>query len=196
MGIEETDDMLVRKCQRDSLGGAASFAELVRRYVRLVYAKACLGGVECSMAEDLAQEVFWEAYRSIGKLSRPEGFKGWLLTLTGHAVADWHRMRNRKKRDVKRERNPDVIFRIEAPAETPLEKMVDRERVAEAIAALRSLPEQYATPLAMRYLGGMGYEQIKEQLEMTDGALRGALGRGLAMMREKLKGEERVGRRN
>lgn len=40
--------------------------------------------------------------------------------------------------------------------------------------------------LMMRYLGGAGYEEIRRGLGLSDGALRGLLARGMAMMRERM----------
>jgi DNA-directed RNA polymerase specialized sigma24 family protein len=41
----------------------------------------------------------------------------------------------------------------------------------------------------LRYIGGADYDAIATQLGMTNGALRGALHRGLRMMRERLGGQ-------
>ena len=49
-----------------------------------------------------------------------------------------------------------------------------RERV---LVALRSLPDEYRLPLALRYLAGADYDTIGEQLGLTNGSLRGLEGR-------------------
>jgi RNA polymerase sigma-70 factor (ECF subfamily) len=59
----------------------------------------------------------------------------------------------------------------------------ERGRVVEV---LGGLPEEYRRVLMMRYLGGAGYEEIRRGLGLSDGALRGLLARGMAMMRERM----------
>jgi DNA-directed RNA polymerase specialized sigma24 family protein len=57
----------------------------------------------------------------------------------------------------------------------------------KVIHALRSLPEDYQRPLSLRYLAGLDYETVSQQLGLTNGSLRGLLHRGLEMLREKMK---------
>jgi DNA-directed RNA polymerase specialized sigma24 family protein len=40
----------------------------------------------------------------------------------------------------------------------------------------------------LRYLGGADYESIARQLALSNGSLRGLLHRGMAMLREQMKG--------
>jgi DNA-directed RNA polymerase specialized sigma24 family protein len=51
---------------------------------------------------------------------------------------------------------------------------------------LAELPEEYRQVLALRYLGGADYQAIRERLGLTDGALRGLLTRGMALLRERM----------
>ena len=51
---------------------------------------------------------------------------------------------------------------------------------------LEELPEEYRRVLSMRYLAGADYAVIREQLGLSDGALRGLLNRGMALLRERM----------
>ncbi len=53
--------------------------------------------------------------------------------------------------------------------------------------ALAGLPEQHRTALTLRYLEGMDYLSIERAMGLSNGALRGILGRALATMRKTLK---------
>jgi RNA polymerase sigma factor (sigma-70 family) len=53
--------------------------------------------------------------------------------------------------------------------------------------ALTSLPELHRAALSLRYFEEMDYATIENRLGLTNGSLRGILGRALASMRKQLK---------
>jgi DNA-directed RNA polymerase specialized sigma24 family protein len=54
-------------------------------------------------------------------------------------------------------------------------------------AALAALPELHRAALTLRYFEAMDYAAIERTLGLTNGALRGILGRALATMRKRLR---------
>lgn len=52
---------------------------------------------------------------------------------------------------------------------------------------LENLPELHRSALMLRYFEEMDYASIEKLLGLTNGALRGILGRALAAMRKQLK---------
>ena len=182
--MSESDEALVRKSMT---GNRASFEELVRRTARLVFSRVFLEVGDVHRAEDLVQETFLVAWRSIRQVSEPSGFRSWLFTIAHSVVVDAARRESRKKRSAPRARdNADVIGSIAAADATPAvaaEKNEERENV---LSVLRSLPEEYRMPLMLRYIGGADYHSIGQQLGLTNGSLRGMLSRGLSMLRSRL----------
>jgi len=53
--------------------------------------------------------------------------------------------------------------------------------------ALAALPELHRAALTLRYFEEMDYRTIENTLGLTNGALRGILGRALASMRKQLR---------
>jgi len=53
--------------------------------------------------------------------------------------------------------------------------------------ALAALPEIYRSALMLRYFEEMDYRTIENTLGLSNGALRGILGRALASMRKQLR---------
>jgi RNA polymerase sigma-70 factor (ECF subfamily) len=182
--LSETDEALVRK---SVVGDRASFEELVRRTARLVFSRVFLEVGDVHRAEDLVQETFLVAWRSIKQVTDPTGFRSWLFTIAHSVVVDAARRDSRKKRFSPRPReNADVIGTIAAAEPGPssaAEKSEEREKV---LSVLRSLPEEYREPLMLRYIGGADYQTIGQQLGLTNGSLRGMLNRGLSMLRSRL----------
>ena len=176
------DDTTLAARSRD--GDRRAFEALVRRTSRLVYATLVLETGWADRAEELTQETFLVAARHVGRLADPAAFRPWLLSVAHTVLIDDVRRRARKKR------GPPPTGDVAAaagPGPTPLESAEGREQRARAMAVLRSLPEAYRGPLTLRYLAGADHNEIGRQLGLTNGALRGLLHRGMAMLRERLK---------
>lgn len=183
--ISESDAELVRRAGDGDRGG---FEELVRRTSRLVYSRIYLDVGDTHRTEDLLQETFLLAYRSLHRLRNPDGFRPWLLTIAHNVVTDAARHDLRQKRAAPP--RTDVELRMLAAVERG--DAVERdERREQVLAVLRSLPDEYRLPLTMRYITGADYETIGTQLGLTNGSLRGLLHRGLKMLRDRMPDELR-----
>lgn len=181
----ESDIALVLRARN---GDRAAFEELVRRTSRLVFARLCLDTGNASRAEDLLQETFLLAFRSLRRLTDPSGFRPWLLTIAHNVLIDAVRRDSRRKR-ASPPQSDTPLTAIAASDPSPDEIALREERRQQVLSALRSLPEEYRLPLSLRYLTGADYDTIGEQLGLSNGSLRGLLHRGLKMLRDRLPAE-------
>jgi RNA polymerase sigma-70 factor (ECF subfamily) len=100
----------------------------------------------------------------------------WLTTVTRNAARD--RLRRRKPQA------PEEIFHTLADGGAkPGAELERREAQQRLSRALRTLPEEHRTALTLRYLEGLDYRTIAATMGVTDGALRGMLGRALGTLR-------------
>jgi RNA polymerase sigma-70 factor (ECF subfamily) len=180
--MTDADTILV---DRAKAGDRAAFEELVRRTGRLVFAKLYLDTGDPHRSEDLLQDTYLLAFRSLKQLADPRGFRSWLLTVAHRAMLD------AVKRDARRKRSgptADAVYLTLIPAEgLPPDEAAGREEARAAVLdALRGLPDEYRLPLSLRYLAGADYDTISTQLGLTNGSLRGLLHRGLKLLRERL----------
>ena len=179
--MTESDEALVLKSQA---GDRSAFDQLVRRTARLVFARLYLDIGRPRDAEDLVQETFLIAWRSIKQMTDPTGFRPWLLSIAHTAAIDATRHESRKKRSGQR-LSGDVLGQIPARFPGPPESAVAEESRQKALALLRDLPEEYRLPLMLRYLHDFDYETIGRELGLTNGSLRGLLNRGMTMLRDR-----------
>ena len=187
------DEMLV---QRSQAGDRAAFEQLVRRTARLVYSRLYLEATSPAARDphridDLVQETFLTAWRSIRQVSDPHGFRSWLLSVARTAAADAHRHASRKKRGGG---GPGADLEVVAPhladdGPTPAEAVEIEEGRRRVLERLNALPEEYRLPLTLRYIAGADYDTIGRQLGLSNGSLRGLLSRGMAKLREAMKEE-------
>jgi len=164
-------------------GDEDAFAFLVRQFSRLVYAQthALLG--DSQEAEDVTQECFLRAFRFRVRLQDPAKFPSWLLTIARNLARDHYR----KRRPTQSLDDPAQRPLADECSPVPSHVLERRERCAEVNAALGELPGRYRDALTLRYLRGLDYRSICHQLGLTDGALRGILGRALTRLRAVLR---------
>ncbi len=171
----DTDARLV-EAARD--GDATAFDELYRRYRRLVHG-ILLSRVPSADAEDLVQDVFLHAWRQLHALRTSAAFGGWLTTMARHRAIDHLRARQ--------EAEPLVDVGRPGSADEDM-------RAAQALAAIRSLPDAYREPLMLRLVEGLTGPEIAEQTGLTPGSVRVNLCRGMKLLRARLDhGDGHVG---
>ncbi|MGH9659856.1 MAG: RNA polymerase sigma factor [Bryobacteraceae bacterium] len=151
-------------------GDPGAFAALYSRYARMVHGML-LARVPRDEVDDLVQDVFVSVLRRLRSLRDPGAFGGWLAMIARNRAADYHR-RNRETVEL-----PDL-------AAVPTG---DRE-AAEALEAVRSLPEAYRETLILRLVEGMSGAEIADRTGLTPASVRVNLHRGMKMLRERLKG--------
>jgi RNA polymerase sigma-70 factor (ECF subfamily) len=177
----DNDDGLVR---RASGGDRGAFEELVRRTTRMVYSRLYLEAGSREGAEDLVQETYLRAFRTIKNLTDPKGFRSWLFSIAQSVAIDSFRHQGARKRLPPARSSQDALDHQAAPQESDQAERRDKVR-----AVLQGLPEEYRLPLTLRYIEGADYESITMQLGLSPGALRGLLYRGLQLLRRAVKME-------
>ena len=145
-------NQLVVRAQR---GEADAFEELVRNTTRLVFARCVLETGDPQRAEDLVQETFLTAFRSIRQLKTPDTFRAWLLRIAQNACIDAHRHDARLRRSPPPRIGADALDGDAAPAKD--DAVVHGESRERVLAILRSLPDDYRMPLTLRFLGGADF---------------------------------------
>ena len=163
-------------------GEPADFEPLVRRYGLRVYAVTFSILGRRAEAEDAAQDTFLKAYRQRGRLREPERFAPWLLAIARRQALDHLRRRRFVPLAT------DAAERLaDESAVRPDEGCDDAESHARLRAVLATLPERHRLALTLRYLEGHDCRTVENAMALSNGALRGILGRALATMREGLR---------
>lgn len=129
-------------------------------------------------AEDVVQDTLVKAWKSRWRVRDPQKFPAWLSTIARH-----------RARDQARRRRPEPLPHDFESAE-PIETTADAGNAhldSEVQAALSQLPELHRMAVTLRYFEELDYATIEQTLGLTNGALRGILGRALGVMRRKLK---------
>ena len=178
------DAQLVSRCLE---GETDAFGQLVKRYQGAVYATAFYYVGRYGAAEDVAQESFFAAYRSLPRLKEPKIFGTWLREITCRTSANWLRRHGKKLRH----ETPLPFKRtlsIEDAREGPDRSAERRETFEQIQDAIDALPERYRLPVVLRYMQELDYAEIAEFTGEGVGEIRGILQRAGRQLRELLAG--------
>lgn len=180
-----------RTVERAKKGDVDAFEKLYRATSAALYTFMLkMTGVR-ETAEDLTQEVYLKAWRSLGSLKSPGSFLTWLHRIAINVYRDWaksaaHRM---ELATMEPEDDPDGAVDVEnLPSTRPsphgeAEAEEMRSAIEEAIA---SLPESYRAVVVMHHVEGMGVREIAESLGIPQGTVMSRLARARRILREKL----------
>jgi RNA polymerase sigma-70 factor (ECF subfamily) len=109
------------------------------------------------LAQDLVQDTFERAWKSLDNLEDVNAAKGWLFTIL--------RRENARRFDKKQFEYDDTeLDELVADGIADPEQQLSDEKIRVAIAAL---PQEYKEPLMMQVVGGFVSEEIAEQLSLN-----------------------------
>src|SRR4051812_25180383 len=150
----------------------ATFAELVRRHVDLVYAAALrhVSG-DRHRAEDVAQEVFIDLARKAPGLVDHPCLAGWLYASTRFTAINTVR---REQRRTHREKEADVMPESSNVPEHSWEQI--RPLIDDA---LQELDEEDRQSVLLRFFGQQSFVAIGEQLGLSENAVQKRVSRAL-----------------
>ena len=156
--------------ERASAGDQAAFDELVRRHFARVYGLLFRLVGNHEDAEDLAQESFVRAHRSLALFRGQSSFATWVWRIALHLAQDHHRRRG--VGPVVGPLEGDEFVRAGARTHGPSEEVAGRELKAGLERALERLPERLRSALVLRVFEGLEYEQVARITGVTQQTAR------------------------
>lgn len=133
-------------------------------------------------AEDLTQDVFIKAFRSIHQF-QPGTLEGWLHRITTNLFLDGARKRARVRVDNLGE---GATGDVADPVATPAEIVLDADMDFDVAAALRRLKPQIRACVVLCDIEGLTYEEVATVLNVKVGTVRSRLHRGRTQLRTDL----------
>jgi RNA polymerase sigma-70 factor (ECF subfamily) len=175
----DLDYALIRRVaggQQDAL------AELIRRHQQRLYHLAYRLLKDPMEAEDALQEVFVKVYEHAHRFESQASVAAWLNRITANHCL------NRL-----RQRHPaDSLDQDEAPVvanggPTPLQSLEEQDLTRRLEALLSALPENQRRALILKRFGGLSYQEIGEEMDLSPQAVDGLLKRARKTLKEALK---------
>jgi len=151
-------------------GSASDLEALFRAYWPRAFRAAYLVVHDVAAAEDIVQEAFLAAIRSLDRFDRKRPFGPWLHRIVVNRSIDWSRARA-----LRAETGLDDVH----PAPEPTASL-DRQ----VMAALAALPPDQRAVVVLRYLLEYTPGEIADLLDLPRGTVNSRLRRGLDALSE------------
>ena len=156
-------DELVERCKQ---GDSRGFAELYRKYSKAMYNTSLRIVNNTGDAEDVVQEAFTDAFRSLEDFHYKSTFGAWLKRIVINKSINYLRKRKMDMIDIDKTNIGHL----------PEEDMTDEQEIQMKVEDIRKavglLPNGYRTVLTLYLFEGYDQEEIAEILQVSHATVR------------------------
>lgn len=179
-------------------GDTAAFAELVGKYKQPVVNLVSRTLRDPIEAEDLAQNVFVQVYKSAHRYKSSAKFSTWLFTIARNLCLNEIRRRSRHPAESLDQSHPeqeDQPLRQlpDTKSFSPPDSLLHGELEEKIEQALADLPENQRAAILLCRQNELSYEEIAQVLGCSLSATKSLIHRGRETLKEKLKPYLRTG---
>ncbi len=166
-------------------GNEAAIETFVRQYETSVFRLALSIVDDPVEANEVTQETFIAALRSLSAYQEQKSFKAWLYTI----ALNQSRSHLRKRKVLERLRTTlTTIFQIESQKQiSPEEAVMRNEQEARVWSSLNDLDERHRTVVVLRYFHELSVAEISEILSINEGTVHSRLHSAREKLRNALK---------
>ncbi len=148
----------------------------------------CLSFVQQSEdAEDIAQEVFIEVFRSIESYRADASLSTWLYRLAVNKSLDFIRQKKRKKRGYGLQTSfddKDINVENQMTQLSISDALEEKDRVKILHSAMALLPERQRVALTLSKLDELSQKEVAKILEVSEGSVESLLVRARKKLKE------------
>lgn len=175
--ISETDDLaLVRRSQQNDL---QAYDELVRRYHGKIYGLIYNMTSNKEDTEDLVQDVFVKAFKSLRQFKGKSSFYTWLYRISINQTINYVKKRNNRSalslNDMDVSVEKDEAYMELSSRGSPVRDVALSELKEKLNRALQSLSEKHRAVVVLHDIQGIPHEEIGEMLGCSPGTVRSRL---------------------
>jgi RNA polymerase sigma-70 factor (ECF subfamily) len=162
-------------------GDRLAFTRLADSYHERIFRMVCFRTRSRSDAEDISQEVFLQAFRSIHRLKDPDRFEGWLYRIAMNRITDFYRKRKfRSLFSPLLDADGEGGWDEAAPEDRGTEAQVLKSEFWKQVRTLlEQLPRMEKEVFMLRFFDDLGIREISETLGKSESTVKTHLYRGL-----------------
>jgi RNA polymerase sigma factor (sigma-70 family) len=166
-------------------GNQAAYADLVKRHQRFVFTLAMRFAKGREDAEEIAQDCFIKAYRSLGAFQRQSKFSTWLYSIVYTTAMTFLR---KKRVDTDSIDDENTYIQVESQSSAyDVNNAENRSRSFYLNQAIEQLLPDDATIITLFYKGEQSLEEIGQALGMEANTVKVKLFRARQRLKEKLE---------
>jgi RNA polymerase sigma-70 factor, ECF subfamily len=168
-------------------GNERAFARLVNDYQKMVF-KTCMGIIHSADdADDVAQEVFIEAFHSMAKFRADSKISTWLYRIAINKSLNFVRSSKRDKmlQRIGLKSTPEIADE-EHNFDQPFEALQQQQRKKIMDAAIDSLPENQRAAFVLNKFDDLSYKEIAEIMNVSLATVESLIFRAKQNLQKKL----------
>ena len=175
----------------EALGGdQAAYERLVAKYRGALTRHVGQMTRDKAAVDDLVQDAFVKAFRSLQSYSPAYAFSTWLYRIATNHTIDFLRKKKLPTTSIDAPlRGTDGDLTLDIPDTTyrPDRAVTSSQRVQILRDAIDALPEKYRRVIVMRHEEDMAYEEIATELELPLGTVKAHIFRARALLNKALR---------
>jgi len=196
MGDREIDQQLVERAQR---GDKQAFEVLVIKYQRKLARLLSQFIRDAAEVEDVTQETFIKAYRSLSSFRGDSAFYTWLYRIGINAAKNFLVAQKRRASttsngiDIEDAENFEEASQLR-DLDTPESELMSKQIAQTVHQTLNELPEELRTAITLREIEGLSYEEIANAMNCPTGTVRSRIFRAREAISDKLQSVMEIGK--
>jgi RNA polymerase sigma-70 factor (ECF subfamily) len=137
-------------------------------------------------AEDLTQDVFVRAYRSISRLREPQRFRSWLYTIAVNRVNDYLRKKRVRSIFKSSDEGPEIQPEADDRRENPeaLELVLKEDFWRQVVRIAKKLSKMEREVFMLRFMDDLNIAEIAQILKKSESTIKTHLYRALTKFKK------------
>lgn len=166
-------------------GNQSAYAELVKRHQRFVFTLALRFSKKREDAEEIAQDCFVKAYRSLHTFKQTSKFSTWLYSIVYTTAMTFLRKRQLDTQSIDDEETGPML--VNQLADERIDIVEQKSKSVYLNRAISQLLPLDATIITLFYQGEQSLEEIAEALNIEANTVKVKLFRARTRLKEKLE---------
>ncbi|WP_169525246.1 sigma-70 family RNA polymerase sigma factor [Pseudalkalibacillus hwajinpoensis] len=177
--MKEKDELIYEDDNWNKSVSEDEVDELIRNHSKQVFILAFSYVKDHSLAEDIAQEVFYKCYTNLHKFRNDSSIKTWISRITVNTSKDFLR-----KRKFNLLQSPSDILERFLKSKSTEEEFLEKENNQSVMEKVLDLRPKYREIIILYYFQDFSVGEIGQTLKMNPNTVKTRLSRGRQLLKE------------
>ena len=170
-------------------GEKKAYSELTQKYQKPLYFHVRKMIRNSDFADDLVQDIFLKAFKSLKNYKNDYAFSTWLYRIATNHTIDYLRKKKLETLSIHANDSDDTHATIQLADEDSFTDvpMIRRERKNKVHEAIGQLPEKYREVILKRHIEEKSYQEIAEEMDIPLGTVKAHIFRARVLLYKYMK---------